>query len=175
MSWSSDGRHVTYQAKRDLWLFPLFGDRKVVPLLNTEFSEIECQFSPDGKWLSYSSNESGRYEVYVQTFPPSGEKWRISTEGGNNARWRSDGNEIFYLAPDRTLMSVPVSTDGARFEPSSPRVLFKTRAAGPLSTGLRFNYDVSDNGQRFLITTEVGDSTSASIRVVVNWTAALEK
>ena len=145
-TWSPDGRHVAYLVPPyDLWLFPLFGDRQSVPLLNTEFSEIECQFSPDGKWLLYSSNESGRYEVYVQPFPPSGEKWRISTEGGTNARWRSDGKEIFYLAPDRTLMSVPVRADGGRFEPSSPRVLFKTRAAGPLATGLRFNYDVSDN------------------------------
>jgi dipeptidyl aminopeptidase/acylaminoacyl peptidase len=177
MSWSSDGRHIAYQIPWDLWLLPLFGDRQAAPLLETEFIEIEIQFSPDGKWFSYSSNESGRYEVYVQPFPPSpsGEKWRISTEGGNNARWRGDGREIFYLAPDRTLMAASVNLDGARFEPSSPAVLFKTRAAGPLATGLRFNYDVSDDGQRFLIASETGDPTSASIHVIVNWTAELER
>jgi Tol biopolymer transport system component len=175
MSWSPDGRHILYGSVRAPWILPLNGDPQPVPFLDTDFLTIEGQFSPNGKWISYTSNESGRSEIYVQPFPLSGGKWQISTDGGNDARWRPDGKEIFYIAPDRTLMAVQVSTDGDALEPSAPVPLFPTRISGLLGIGLRFNYAVSPDGERFLIATDVGEATDAPIIVVLNWTALLEK
>jgi len=111
--WSRDGRFILYQmpgAKtgQDLWVAPQFGDRKPFPYLQTQFDEQEGRFSPDGKWVAYVSNESGRDEIYVQAFPPSGAKFQISSGGGSEPQWRMDGTELFYLAADQMLMAVPV-------------------------------------------------------------------
>ena len=103
-------------------------------------------------------------------FPPSGGKWQISTGGGTKARWRKDGRELFYIAPDRTLMSVRLSSDGTTFEHSAPQPLFETRTVG---SGL--TYDVSPDGERFLMNTEVGEPEPSPIVVVINWTAELQK
>ena len=116
MHWSTDGRYIAYdevdsKTKTDLWVLPLFGDRKPIPFLRTEFNESLGHFSPDGRWFAYVSDESGRKEVYVQTFPPSGAKWQISTDGGSFPNWRGDGKEIFYMSPDQKLMSVEVRAD----------------------------------------------------------------
>ena len=100
---------------------------------------------------------------------------KISNGGGSSARWRGDGAEIFYIAPDRTLMAVEVKSDGETFELSSPRPLFQTRISGPLDIGVRCNYAVSPDGERFLIATDVGESIPAQIHVVLNWTADLER
>ena len=174
--WSTDGRFIlfdAYDAKTggDLWALPLFGDRKPYALLNTPFSEQQGHFSPDGRWFAYTSNESGRYEVYVQSFPLSGGKWLVSTAGGAQPHWRRDGKELFYVAADRRLMAVDV-TAGASLEASAPKALFQTQV-------VRYDapnrYDVSADGQRFLINTPVGEVSQTPITVVLNWTAGLKR
>jgi Tol biopolymer transport system component len=172
-SWSPDGRFILYvgQASRNtLFVLPLSGDRKPVPFLNTQFNERPGQFSPDGRWVVYSSDESGRYEIYVAPFPGPGGKWQILTGGGLWPRWRHDGSEIFYLAPDNKLMAVAVNGKGPTFEVGEVKPLFQTRA-----TGTRYSYDVSPDGQRFLINTAPEQAASAPFTVVLNWTAALKK
>ena len=176
LSWSPDGRFLLFDSfgsptGLDLWVFPLSGDRKPVPFLNTKFNESAGQFSPDGRWVAYQSDESGRNEVYVTPFPGPGGKWQISTGGGGLPRWRLDGNEIFYLAPDNKLMAAAVNGKGSRFEVGAVKPLFETRAI----VGLRNRYAVAADGQRFLINTAPEQAASAPITVVLNWTAGLKK
>jgi serine/threonine protein kinase len=189
LSWSPDGRFVLYMirtgngagAPDNLWLLPLFGDRKPVPFLQTPFDEPQAQFSPDGRWVAYVSNESGRYEVYVVPFPgPGGGKWQISTAGGRLPRWRHDGKEIFYLAADNKLMGAVVNAEGSSIEVGAVRPLFQTRAANSAGSqgligGGAYTYDVSADGQRFLINTAIAPGQTAPITIVVNWTAGLRK
>jgi dipeptidyl aminopeptidase/acylaminoacyl peptidase len=175
MSWSSDGQHLVYNrwsndtSSGRLWLLSLSGEGQAELLLASEFEEVQAQFSPEGRWISYSSNESGSQEVYVERFPRTGDKWRISTDGGSDGRWRGDGREIFYLAPDRRLMAVQLNPEDGALHPSRPQALFQTGSGGPLGTGLRFNYAVSGDGQRFLIHTAAGRARPAPIVVVLNW------
>ena len=143
----------------------LFGDRKPFPYLQTRFGEAYGQFSPDGRWVAYASNESGRAEVYVAAFPGAGGKRQISTAGGNNPRWRRDGKGLFCLAPNNTLMAAAVNGQGASFEVASVKTLFETRSGGD------FPYDVSADGQRFLIISASDDTSAAGITVAVNGTA----
>jgi serine/threonine protein kinase len=178
-SWSPDGRFILYSTGgntprttgNDLFVLPLSGDRKPFPFLNTQFNEAQGQFSPDGRWIAYRSDESGRGEVYVAPFPGSGGKWQISTGGGIYPRWRRDGTEILYFAPDYRLMSATVNGKGGNFEVGVVKPLFGTRP--PI--GFRYPFDVSADGQRFLINTFPEQATSAPITVVVNWTAGLKK
>ncbi len=175
--WSQDGRFIVYESlgektRRDLWVLPLFGDRKPFPFLNTEFIEQQGHLSPDGRWIAYASNESGTSQVYVQSFQKSGGKWQISTDGGADPAWRRDGKELFFLAPDKKLMAVD-ATGGSTFEASVPRVLFQTRVTG--LEDARNHYVVAGDGQRFLVNTLVEESTSLPMTVVVNWTADLKK
>jgi Tol biopolymer transport system component len=175
VSWSPDGRFILFRtvgtAARELFILPLSGDRKPVPFLNTKFNENFGRFSPDGRWIAYSSDESGRSEVYVAPFPGPGGKWQISTAGGEFPRWQHDGTEIFYLSPENRLMAATVNGKGANFEVGAVKSLFAPRIA----TGGRYQYDVSPDGQRFLINTALDQATSAPITVVVNWTAGLKK
>jgi Tol biopolymer transport system component len=176
-SWSPDGRFILYrtagaQTREELFLLPLSGDRKPIPFLSTRFDEGFGQFSPDGRWVAYRSNESGRNEVYVVPFPGPGGKWQISTAGGDRPRWRRDGNEILYLAPDNKLMAATVKGEGASFEVSAVKALFQTR----MVLGGRYNYAVSADGQRFLVNTLPERAASAApITVVLNWAAGLKK
>jgi Tol biopolymer transport system component len=177
--WSKDGRFIIYDdhhptRKQDLYILPLAGDRKPVPFLVTPADETEGAFSPDGKWIAYSSDESGRRDVYVRDFAPdrvpaSGSvKVPISTTGGYKPRWHPNGRELFYLALDGTMMSVPVAV-GATFEPGLPTALFKTRATG------FFPYDVSSDGH-FLVNTLLESAGAESpITVVLNWQSGLKK
>jgi serine/threonine protein kinase/Tol biopolymer transport system component len=173
--WSRDGRFILYENVDpkngpDLWVLPLFGDKKPQPFLQTPFSETIARFSPDGKWIAYQSNESGRGEVFVQSFPPSGGKWQVSTSGGFSPRWRGDGKELFYAASDRSIMSVEVKA-GSTFEVGSTKALF----AAPLeAANVENRYEVSADGQRFLFNTLSGDAASMPITVVVNWPAAVK-
>jgi Tol biopolymer transport system component len=175
-SWSPDGRFILYVSVgpsrgNDLLVLPLTGDRKPFPILQTQFSEPEGRISPDGRWVVYISNESGRNEIYVAPFPGPGGKWQISTAGGYFPRWRHDGSEIFYLSPDNRLVTASVNGKGPGFEVGAVKPLFATRtvfAAG-------YQYDVSADGQRFLINAAPEQTASSPITVVLNWTAGLKK
>jgi Tol biopolymer transport system component len=177
--WSRDGRFILYEnddpkSRIDLWVLPLFGDRKPELFLRTPFIEQHGRFSPDGKWIAYVSDESGTLEVYVQSFPPSGGKWQVSTKGGITPRWRRDGKELFYLSPDRRIMSVDVRASGTTFELSTATVLFEA-PVDSATTATANRYDVSADGQRFLVNAPVENAGPAPITVVVNWTAGLKK
>ena len=169
--WSSDGRYIIEahndaRTGYDIWILPLFGDRKPFPFLQTNASERWGKLSPNRRWLAYASDESRRTEVYVQTFPTPGGKWQISTSGGDHPVWRRDGNELFYIGPDGKMMAAEVKS-GASFQAGLPKPLFNTRLAGTA-------FDVSKDG-RFLIPTQIEQTSSAPITVVINWTAGLKK
>ena len=175
--WSQDGHFLLFEvrdprAKAKLWALPLSGDRKPFPLLQTPFNETSGVFSPDGRWVAYVSDDSGRPEVYVQTFPVSTAKWRVSTNGGSQPRWRGDGKEIFYVASDHRLMAVAVKA-GSSFEAGIPTALFEIGT--PLGTGFRHQYDVTHDGERFFVVRAAEPQESQPITVVLNWTADLKK
>ena len=175
--WSADGQLIVYQVlnpktKWDLWVLPMSGDRQPFPFLQTEFNEWQSQLSPDGKWIAYISDESGSPEVYVQTFPISGGRVRVSTGGGNQPKWRRDGRELFYIAADRKLMAVDVKP-GATFEAGVPRPLFDTRVL--TLTDFRNHYVVTADGQRFLICSTDEVTSAPPISVVLNWSAGLKR
>ena len=144
---------------------PLFGDRKPFPVLQTPFAETDPRFSPDGRWLAYASDETGGREVYVQSFPIGGGKWRISTAGGSDPRWRADGRELFYRS-NRTLMAAPVSA-GASFEAGTPVALFDTKSGAHV-------YAVDVSGERFLILAPTGKE-APPMTVLLDWPSRLEK
>jgi eukaryotic-like serine/threonine-protein kinase len=171
-SWSADGRFIAFvtidpKTNSDIWTLPVTGDRKPTPFLQREFDEGHPRISPDGRWMAYSSNESGRQDVYVTGFPEPAGKWPVSTSGGSFPVWRRDSRELFYRAPDGTLMAVPVGL-GSDFAPGAPIPLFKPQAAiGAL--GLGTFYDIAPDG-RFLINIFV-ERTSPPATVVLNWRA----
>jgi Tol biopolymer transport system component len=177
LDWSPDGRALVYESPFtprtafDIWMLPLVGDRKPVPLVQGDFFDVQGQVSPDGRWLAYASDESGRFEVSVQPFPSGQGRWRISANGGLEPHWRRDGKELFFLALDRTLMAVPVGT-GSTFEMDMPKPLFETRMS-TLWNYTRNQYAVAADGQRFLINQPAGQASP--ITVLVNWTVALKK
>jgi hypothetical protein len=198
LDWSLDGRFVIYgvddpKTRADLWVLQLDADRATgslkpgtpAPFLNSPFNETQGQFSlgPEGapggapRWVAYSSDESGLWQVYVQPFPKGSGKFQVSTNGGLAPRWRGDGKELFYLAPDGNLMAVEIRLS-PRFEAEVPKALFMTHVyAGP-SAGLNvFRYAVAADGKRFLINTQMqtSESNASPITVVLNWTAGLKK
>jgi hypothetical protein len=154
----------------------MFGDRKPYPFLNTEFDEDFARFSPDGRWVAYTSDEAGTSEVYVRDFQGSRGSVRISTGSGSLPRWRRDGKELFYFFEGK-LMSIGVKAGGSSFEPGVPKFLFDT---GVPKLKLLFekvgtrNYDVSRDGQRFLVAVPV-ESSPEPITVVLNWMADLKR
>ena len=181
--WSADGRFIIYaqrveKTRRDVWAFPITGDRQPYPLLNSEFDEREAQLSPDGRWFAYLSDESGSYEVYVQAFTADGKlggnKLRISARGGNQPRFRRDGEELFYVAADGQMMSVTVKTSAAAFEPGAPKALFKSRMVREINVAW-IDYDVTADGQRFLIGTLVSEGNATPVSVILNWVAEVRR
>ena len=173
--WSRDGRYLLYQIERggteDLEILSLDADRKRLTFVGSAAKEIQGQFSPDGKWIAYTSDESGSAEVYVRQFPDTGTKWQISTHGGVQGRWRGDGKELFYLALDGRLMAVDIKASSSAFEAGAPHLLFNTGITGSFVD--RFNqYLVMGNGQRFMVNRSAEDENSAPITVVMNWDAA---
>jgi serine/threonine protein kinase len=173
--WSPDGRHLLFSAwtasEYDLWLLPLAGDAKPVSVLSAPGDQIHGNFSPDGRLVAYSSSESGRFEVHVQTFPLTDRQWTVSTAGGYEPRWRADGREMYYLSLDQRLMAVAVGP-GPSF--GAPTELFQVRVAAGVSS-FRTHYVPSRDGKRFLINTPTGDAAIVPITIVLNWTAALKK
>jgi serine/threonine-protein kinase len=176
-SWSSDGKFLAYWAVgsatgRDIWIVPLTGERKPQPFLQTKFNEMQARFSPDSRWIAYQSEESGRYEVYVQPFPGPGGKWQISTNGGTTPVWAQNGRELFYMSSGN-FMSVSVTAQPT-FSASTPRIVadYPPFLMGRLSNGV---YDVSADGQRFLfVRANVENGPPDEVRVVLNWTEELK-
>ena len=189
-SWSRDGRFLLYTAndlktaKSGLWVLPLTGDKKPFPLLDTDFNEFDGQFSPDGRWIAYSSDESARNEIYVRPFLPepsktgsgTGGKWLISDGGGFDPRWRRDGKELYYHTADGKIMAVEVSTDPV-FKAGIPKALFQAPLITFSSTASASytQWDVTADGKRFLFQSTAGQFAQAPFTVVLNWQAALKK
>jgi len=170
--WSPDGRFLLYQDNDpktktiwDLWTYSA-ADRKATRFLQTPFSEVLGRFSPDGRWIAYHSNESGKEEVYVVPFPGPGGKWQISTSGGRAPAWTRGGREIVYQAPGDEIMAVEVRS-APTFQAGIPRALFKTNLRLP--PGRQF--DVTPDGERFLINLRSGDQASDPVTLVQNWAA----
>jgi len=190
-SWSPDGRNVLFMQSNpggsgDLWVLPLFGDRKPFPFIQTPFAELFGDISPDGQWIAYHSTESGRSEIYVRSFPGGSGKWPVSTNGGVYPRWRRDGKELFYVNNTNVftgspLMAVSIQSVGSTLRAGIPTALFNTA----LTAGLRHPggpanvFAVAPDGQRFLMLKPVGGSASepapSTITVVLNWPALLKK
>jgi serine/threonine protein kinase/Tol biopolymer transport system component len=173
-TWSPDGQFVIYGtagSDQNLWVLSL-RDRKATPFRQTPFSEFAAQFSPDGKWVAYRSNESGQSEIYVAPFPGPGEKIRISSTGaiGGYPRWRRDGKELFWLATDKKIMSAGLNVQGTALQVGEIRALFPARP----SFG-RFPFDVTADGQKFLVLTTPHQAVPEPVTVVLNWTATLRK
>src|SRR6266704_2131102 len=132
-------------------------------------SETNGQISPDGKWVAYASNESGDWEIYVTTFPAASGKWQVSRGGGMEPRWRGDGKEIFYIGAKTTFTAVPVNSEGT-FSTGNPTPLFHTQLRAQVSSTDLFNYDVSKDGQRFLVNRYAKPQQVAPLHVVLNAT-----
>jgi Tol biopolymer transport system component len=182
-SWSRDGRFLLYlsahpQTKTDLWVVPMVGEHRPSVFLKTPFREAWGAFSPDGRWVAYQSDESGRNEIYVRpsvapgaASPPAAEaggQWQVSTAGGIAPTWRPDGKALYYLNPAGAMMAAPVAVVGNAVEPGAPVVLFPTRIVnGGVDTQNGRQYDVAPDG-RFLINTEL-DNVAAPITLIQNW------
>ena len=172
--WSRDGKYIAYSHRGkegwDVFVLPTAGDRKPIPVVQSPFNDLNGMFSPDGRFIAYQSNESGRAEVYVQTFPDPGGKWQISTAGGVDASWRADGKEIFFRAPDQKLMAVDVQTAG-NFQAGIPQPLFLGRVPPGAS---RNRYSPAADGQRFLYVAPLGRESMTPTTVILNWFEGLE-
>jgi Tol biopolymer transport system component len=176
---SPDQRYLVYgrqpndlKTGLDIWALPLFGDRKPFPVVQTEFNKSSSVVSPDGKWLAYQSDPSGRYEIYITAFPGGGAKWQVSTGGGLRPKWRRDGKELFFLE-DATfnLLAVDVNTSANTPTLGTPHVLFQT-------VGVQAGqgaYDVTADGKKFLINSSGVSKDSYPLTIVQNWTAELRK
>jgi Tol biopolymer transport system component len=169
--WSKDARFIAYTTRgSNVWILPLFGDRKPFAVAETPFIEASAVFSPDGRWIAFTSNEGGQTDVYVQSFPGPGAKIRVSTDGGSHPVWRGDGRELFYLGGDGTMMNVPVGTDPS-FDAGRPQALFPSHAWRLTANQA---YAVTKDGQRFLVNTTPQKPAGATpLTVVLNWTAAI--
>jgi Tol biopolymer transport system component len=172
--WSADGRYIAYTStssgSSDVWVLPMFGDRKPFPVVHSQFQETNGVFSPDGRWLAYTSNESGQGNILVQPFPSTGGKYQVSRDGGTQAVWRADGKELFYMRPDGAMMAVSIDAKD-QFIAGVPQALFQTTAR----PGTSQRFAVSKDGKRFLISAAPQSSRRSPITVVLNWTAAIQK
>ena len=173
LDWSKDGRYVLYgstgSGKFDLWTLDL-AERKAAPMFQSPFNRTQGQFSPDCRWLAYSSDESGSGEIYVASFPGAALNLRISNNGGEQPRWRSDGRELYYLTPDRRMMAVNVKAAAGSFAGEPPRELFNARWQFP-GFGSAYVYDVTRDGQRFLFTARADSEGTLPLTLVTNWYA----
>ena len=176
---SPDGRLLIYNTnptdsnsatRNDLWLLPLEGERNPRPFLKTQFTEDQAVISPDGKWVAYKSDETGRDEIYVATFPQLSGKWQVSVDGGAEPQWRRDETELFFTDAGRKLMAAGVKTSTGAFETDVPKLLFETQL---VNVPARNRFVVTGDGQQFVVITRL--SAPAPINVVLNWTAEIKK
>ena len=174
MDYSRDGGYVLYRSSAvksqwDIWAAPMKGDQAPFPVMQSQFDERTAGFSPDARWIAYESNESGQFEIYVRPFPGPGASARVSTAGGSQPRWRSDSTELFYVAPDGSLMAVSVKLPqrGSEIALGPPVPLFKILATATVQGGLLHEYDVSADGQKFLVNTFV-EQAAAPISLILN-------
>jgi Tol biopolymer transport system component len=171
---SKDGRYLVYARQDpktawDIWVLPTFGDGKPIPVVQSPFTDLNGSLSPDGRYIVYQSNESGRGEIYVQAFPGPGGKWQVSSQGGSDASWRADGREIFYRSLSQEIMSVEVG-GGSEFQAGIPKPLF----LGKIQAGTTRNkYVATPDGQRFLLAAPMGRDAMSPTTIVVNWFAEL--
>ena len=178
VAWSRDGQLLAFVQTdpvtgRDIWVLRL-NDRRAQPFLRTPFNEGAASFSPDGRWLAYVSDESGRPEIYVQPYPGPGGKWQISTEGATEPLWNPNGKELLYRSGNK-MMAVEVAT-GLNFSAGKPRVLFEGQYTALVWAQAALAYDVSADGQRFLMTKQTGEASSATqMNVVLNWFEELKR
>ena len=168
--WSRDGKYVLFGRGPDLW-FLTFPELRATQFLKAASTLKTGRFSPDGKWVAYSSNESGRWEIYVTSFPEAHGKWQVSNTGGDQPRWRGDGKELFYLSTDSKIMAVPVKT-GSNFDAGTPTALFQANPREMVATSELFSYDVSNDGQKFLVNASL-KTAMTPMSVVLNWSAKL--
>jgi Tol biopolymer transport system component len=199
MSWTPDGKQLVYfhaAGNGDVWAVPVAGDRKPIPILQTQFSEVFPHLSPDGKWLAYMSNETGRSEIYVKPFPDGPGKWQVSTDGGAFPRWRADGRELFFFFG--AMFAADIRVAGASLRPGVPRRIFGL--ADPSANHFAHHrFAVSPDGQRFLVSQPgpaggaggggLADQLAAAadqieapaalsgnpVTVILNWTRLLNK
>jgi Tol biopolymer transport system component len=175
--WSKDGRFLLYwevdsKTGKDLWALPMTvgnakpADAKPILIANTPFEERNGQFSPDGKWVAYETNESGRFEIVVQPFPERSGKWQVSSNGGVQPRWRADGKELYFIAPDGKMMAATISSSASGFSSETPVELFSTHLAGPGAV-LKQQYAIWRDG-RFLLNQQT-DTANAPITLILNW------
>jgi eukaryotic-like serine/threonine-protein kinase len=175
-SWSNDGRYILYEQTTEatgLWVAEV-PELKTRALLKGPEATKNGQFSPDSKWVAYTSNESGKWEVYVTSFPELRGKWQVSNNGGNQPRWRGDGKELFYLGSDGRMTAVPVVA-GEHFDSGAPLPLFQASARERVAGSELVTYDVARDGQRFLINTQMEKEETQPMMVILNWSAELEK
>jgi eukaryotic-like serine/threonine-protein kinase len=171
--WSRDGKHILFRKQNELWTLS-WPDRVATPLFQAQWTVRNTQFSPDGKWIAYASNESGALEIYVSPFPNANGKWQVSTGGGQEPRWRQDGKELFYVASDGKMMAVAVNA-GTNFKSGTPVALFQTHRRQPSSSQDHFSYDVTPDGQKFLVITKMDDANPAPLSILLNWSSKMDK
>ena len=178
-----DGRYLVYgtskggTGQRDIWLLPTFGDRKAFPFVQRPFQEYSPAMSPDSRWMAYTTNESGGPQVVVQSVPdPSRARYPVSINGGSEARWRRDGKELYFVAPDRKLMAVTIKGE-SELQVGTPVALFETTLPFPSNEGAQSqrNYDVTAHGQRFLINSPRANTNPSPITVILNWATGVKR
>ena len=179
--WSRDGRYILYGRETDLWVLPLFGQRKGVSYLESQFNKTQARFSPDGRYIAFTSDESGTWEIYVRPFPQvSAGKWQISSGGGSQPQFRADGKEMFYLSPDKKLMRVEIRLEPS-FEFGTPTALFQASVeledpdVGGIGVQHGNCYVPSLDGKRFLVNRIVKEAEPSPFSVVFNWPAAIQQ
>jgi Tol biopolymer transport system component len=176
--WSRDGRFIAYW-RQDIegggglgvWILPMFGDRKPYRLLQTQLNELRPSFSPDGKWLAYSSNESGRYEAFIVSFPQPSSKFQVSSGGGGYVRWRADGKGLYFVSADNKMMMADVEETGGTLQIGATHTLFQlAQPSGEVPA-----YDVTSDGKKFLVAEPIAASGVQPVTLVTNWLAAVKK
>jgi Tol biopolymer transport system component len=173
--WSGDGRYVLFNVVdpdtgADIQAVPVDGDRTPIEAVRSAYDEQHAQFSPDGRWIAYQSNRTGRFEIYVRPFPGPGADVPVSTSGGEQARWHPDGTELFYIAADDALMAVPIQVHPDRgIEAGEPKRLFTTAVGSTAPNTNRHQWMITPDGSSFVMNTRPQPANASPLHVVLNW------